>query len=140
MSREAHRNHSGERVTGMTLAVWGHPHEEFPAGHDSAAEMTGRLEFLRGAGIEVYYAYIAIAGEHYFSSDLVGPATRELLDPLMEAGTAAEVEIHPVIGIAGPIGGGSRYYEPAHELATVFRSGRWRGRVQAGARTTSERY
>lgn len=103
----------------MRTAVWGYPHVEFPAGHDSAADMRKRLETLRGAGIETYFAYLAIPGEHYFSSEILGPPARELLAPLMEAGEAAEVEIHPVVGLADPAVAGGRDYEPPLDLRDV---------------------
>lgn len=103
----------------MRLAVWGHPHEEFPAGHDDASAMHARLEQLREAGIDSYFAYVAIAGEHYFESATLGAPARDLLEPLMEAGEAAEVEVHPVLGLSGPIGPGERHYEPPLDFADV---------------------
>ncbi len=81
--------------------------------------MGGRFEELRKAGIDTYFACMVSAGEHYFQSRTLGPPARDLLGPLMEIGEATGVDIHPVVGLAGPVGAGERYYEPPLELEDV---------------------
>ncbi|MGM0493071.1 MAG: hypothetical protein ACQER1_09000 [Armatimonadota bacterium] len=96
----------------MKIGVWGHPCDEFPEGHDSVDEMARRLETLREGGVSQYFACVAIAGRHYFASEVLGEPERDLLAPLIEAGRRCGVEIRPVLGLGGRLGVGRGLYQP----------------------------
>jgi len=103
----------------VTIGVWGRPCDEFPEGQDGVDEMLRRLEELRSAGISRYFAYLAVAGRHYFESETLGPPARDLLGPLMTAGERAGVEIQPVFGLGGEIGVGRHLYKPPLDFSDV---------------------
>jgi hypothetical protein len=66
-----------------------------------------------------YFAYVAVAGGHYFDSDVLGPPERDLLTPLVEAGRRADLRIHPILGLGGDIGVGQGLYKPVLERGDV---------------------
>lgn len=105
----------------MKVAVWGHPYAEFPESNDSVAEIAERLQALREAGIELYFPFVAVTGEHFFTSEVLGRPTRDLLDPFMAAAREVGMAVHPVLGLGGPLGLGQQTYEPPAEAASVPR-------------------
>jgi len=103
----------------VTIGVWGRPYEEFPEGRDGVAEMTDRFEVLRAAGIDRYFAYLAVAGAHYFEAETLGSPVRDLLGPLMVAGERTGVQVEPVFGLGGDIGVGRHLYKPPLDFSDV---------------------
>ncbi len=103
----------------MRLAAWGHPYLEYPPGRDSADDMALRLDALREAGIDLLFAFVAVADEHYFRTESLGEPERDLLEPLMTAAARVGMQVHPVLGIGGPVGSGAHHYEPPLDTAAV---------------------
>jgi hypothetical protein len=103
----------------VTIGVWGRAWEEFPEGRDSVGEIASRFATLREAGIDRYFAYVGVLGEHYFESLTLGAPRRDLLGALMEAGERADVAIHPVFGLGGSVGVGHELYRPPLDYADV---------------------
>ena len=103
----------------MRVAVWGHPYAEFPAGCDSVAEIAERLAALREAGIDLYFPFVAVTGEHFFESEVLGRPARDLLGPFLEAARQVGMAVHPILGLGGPLGLGQQTYEPPAEAAGV---------------------
>ena len=99
----------------MIVAVWGHPCDEFADAPDVADAMARRLELLHSAGVDRYFAYLAVAGKHYFESETLGPPARDLLAPLMAASERTGVQVHPVFGLSGESGVGLHHYRPPLE-------------------------
>lgn len=103
----------------MRVAAWGHPYAEFPAGCDSVAEIVERLGALREAGIDLYFPFVAVTGEHFFASEALGQPGRDLLEPLMAAARQVGMAVHPILGLGGPLGLGVHVYEPPAEASGV---------------------
>lgn len=103
----------------MKIGVWGRPWEEFPEGRDSVDAMAQRLGELAEGGVDRYFAYVGIAGGHFFESETLGPPRRDLLGPLTEAGRQARVAIHPVFGLGGEVGVGHELYQPPLDFSDV---------------------
>ncbi len=103
----------------MRMAAWGHPYLEFPVGEDSAERMADRLGALREAGIDLYFPFVAVAGEHFFASEVLGEPVRDLLSPLMQAARQVGVEVHPIVGLGDLVGAGGGHYEPPAEAGPV---------------------
>ncbi|MFW6438073.1 MAG: hypothetical protein ACOCZ7_03570 [Armatimonadota bacterium] len=103
----------------MTIGVWGRPCEEFPAGEDSVDAMARRLEILHASGVSRYFAYVAVAGRHYFESETLGPPERDLFTPLMEAAERTGVDVQPILGLGGDVGIGHGLYQPSLESRDV---------------------
>ncbi len=81
--------------------------------------MQDRLETLRESGVERYFAYLVLNGKHCFESATLGTPRADLLGPLMEAGKRANVQIHPVLGLGGPINMCRNLYQPPLEFGDV---------------------
>ncbi len=103
----------------MKIAAWSHPHREYPEGCDDVDTMRRRLEQLREAGLTVLFPFVAIEGAVYFESETLGPPERDLLAPLMAAASEVGVQVHPIMGLSGPIGPGRGLYRPPLDLADV---------------------
>ncbi|MGD9497535.1 MAG: hypothetical protein AB7Y46_14635 [Armatimonadota bacterium] len=103
----------------MRLAAWGHPYLEFPEGQDSVDAMAQRLGTLRAAGIDLYFPFVAVAGGHYFASQLLGAPGRDLLGPLLQAAAQVGMQVHPIVGLGGTVGTGEHRYEPPLEARPV---------------------
>ncbi len=106
-------------VRSVRIAAWGHPYDEFPEGKDDARSIAQRLGELHQAGIDLYFPFVVVSGKSYFASETLGPPERELLGPLMEAADEVGVEVHPVLGLGGPVGTGRGLYQPPLEHSDV---------------------
>lgn len=99
----------------MKMAVWGHPHSEFPEGQDSSAEIRDGLSALREAGVSVYIPFVLSHGKTYFTSETLGAPERELLRPVMDAARELEMTVHPILGL-GAVGiADTHLYQPSDE-------------------------
>ncbi len=103
----------------MRLAVWGHPYLEYPQGEDSADAMAQRLGALRAAGIDLLFPFVAVEGEHYFHSESLGEPDRDLLEPLMAAAREVGMQVHPIVGIGGPLSAGAHRYQPPLDASAI---------------------
>ncbi len=110
----------------MKIAVWGHPHSEFPEGHDSAADIRARLGALREAGISAYIPFVLSGGKTYFASESLGPPERDLLAPVMQAARELEMQVHPILGLGAVGVVDTHLYIPSAETVDVPEwAGKW---------------
>lgn len=106
----------------MDFAVWGHPYTEFPAGQDNPADFLRQFERMKVAGIGIYIPFVMTHGQHYFESKVLGPPSRDLLAPCLEAADKVGIEVHPIVGL-GACGVASaaagRLYDPGPDAAEL---------------------